>query len=117
MGLGPVPTIRKALKISGLSLRDIDLFELNEAFATQAIAVIRELDLDLKKTNTHGSGISLRHPIGCTGARIMVTLMHEMMRQNIQFGLATVCIGGDQGMAIIVERYNNACNTLNLHLT
>jgi len=104
MGLGPIPAIRKALNMAGLSLKDIDLFELNEAFAAQAIGVIRELDLDLQKTNVHGSGISLGHPIGCTGARIMVTLIHEMMRQNIQFGLATVCIGGGQGMAVIIER-------------
>lgn len=104
MGLGPIPAIRKALNMAGLSLKDIDLFELNEAFAAQAIGVIRELDLDLQKTNVHGSGISLGHPIGCTGARIMVTLIHEMMRQNIRFGLATVCIGGGQGMAVIIER-------------
>ena len=104
MGLGPVPATRKALKAVGLSLQDIDLVELNEAFACQAIAVIRELGLDLAKTNPHGSGVSLGHPIGCTGARILVTLAHEMIRQDLQFGLATLCIGGGQGMAVVIER-------------
>jgi len=104
MGLGPVPATKKALKRAGLSLKDIDLVELNEAFASQAIGVIRELGLDWAKTNPHGSGISLGHPIGCTGARIIVTLIYEMMRKDFQFGLATLCIGGGQGMAIIIER-------------
>ena len=104
MGLGPVPATRKALKAAGLNLQDIDLVELNEAFASQAIAVIRELGLDLAKTNPHGSGVSLGHPIGCTGARILVTLVHEMIRQDLQFGLATLCIGGGQGMAVVIER-------------
>jgi acetyl-CoA C-acetyltransferase len=104
MGLGPVPATKKALKLAGLGIRDIELIELNEAFASQAIAVIRELDIDLEKTNKHGSGISLGHPIGCTGARIIVTLIQEMKRQNLQFGLATLCIGGGQGMAMVIER-------------
>jgi acetyl-CoA C-acetyltransferase len=104
MGLGPVPATKKALNVAGLDIRDIDLFEVNEAFASQAIAVIRELDLDLEKTNIHGSGISLGHPIGCTGSRIIVTLIHEMKRQDVQLGLATLCIGGGQGMTIICER-------------
>lgn len=104
MGLGPVPATKKALKLAGLSLKDIDLVELNEAFAAQAIGVIRELGLDLAKTNPHGSGISLGHPIGCTGARLIVTLIHEMIRKNFQLGLATLCIGGGQGMATIIER-------------
>jgi len=104
MGLGPVPATKKALKRAGLSLKDIDLVELNEAFASPAIGVIRELGLDWAKTNPHGSGISLGHPIGCTGARIIVTLIHEMMRKDFQFGLATLCIGGGQGMAMIIER-------------
>jgi acetyl-CoA C-acetyltransferase len=104
MGLGPITATKKALKLAGLSLKDIDLVELNEAFASQAISVIRELGLDLKKTNPHGSGISLGHPIGCTGARIIVTLIYEMMRKDFQFGLATLCIGGGQGMAMIIER-------------
>ena len=104
MGLGPVPATKKALKRAGLSLKDIDLVELNEAFASQAIGVIRELGLDWAKTNPHGSGISLGHPIGCTGARIIVTLIYEMMRKDFQLGLATLCIGGGQGMAMIIER-------------
>ena len=104
MGLGPIPAVKKALKLAGLSLKDIDLIELNEAFASQTIGVIRELGLDLAKVNPHGSGISLGHPIGCTGARILVTLIYEMIRKDFQFGLATLCIGGGQGMAMIVDR-------------
>lgn len=104
MGLGAVPATKKALKLAGLNLRDIDLVELNEAFASQTIGVVRELGLDLGKTNPRGGGISLGHPIGCTGARIIVTLIHEMMRRDFQFGLATLCIGGGQGMATIIER-------------
>ena len=104
MGLGAVPATRKALKLAGLSLKDIEAFEVNEAFASQAIGVIKELELDLDKTNPHGSGISLGHPIGCTGARIIVTLVHEMVRRDLRLGLATLCIGGGQGMAMILER-------------
>ena len=104
MGIGAVPATKKALKLAGLTLKDIDYIELNEAFASQAIGVMRELGFDYQKANLHGSGISLGHPIGCTGARIIVTLTYEMMRRNLQFGLATLCIGGGQGMAIIVER-------------
>ncbi len=104
MGLGVIPATKRALKLAGLDLKDIDLIELNEAFASQALSVVRELGLDLDKTNPHGGGISLGHPIGCTGARIIVTLLYEMRRQDLQFGLATLCIGGGQGMAIIMER-------------
>ena len=104
MGLGPIPAVRKVLKKTGLSLKDIGLIELNEAFASQAVACIRELKFDLEKTNVNGSGISLGHPIGCTGARLIVALLHEMKRRNIRMGLATLCIGGGQGMAMIVER-------------
>ncbi len=104
MGLGAVPATKKALKLAGLSLKDIDYIELNEAFASQSIGVIRELGIDMDKTNLHGGGISLGHPIGCTGARIIVTCVHEMARRDQQFGLATLCIGGGQGMAIILER-------------
>ena len=104
MGLGAVPATLKALKLAGLNLKDIDLVELNEAFASQAIGVVRELELDLDKLNPNGGGISLGHPIGCTGARIIVTLIHEMMRKGLQFGLATLCIGGGQGMALVIER-------------
>jgi len=104
MGLGVIPATRKVLKMAGLTLKDIDYIELNEAFASQSIGCIRELDIDMSKTNLHGGGISLGHPIGCTGARIIVTLMNEMKRRDLQLGLATLCIGGGQGMAIIVER-------------
>lgn len=104
MGLGPIPAIKKALKLAGLKLEDIELIELNEAFASQAIGVARELGLDVEKTNPHGSGISLGHPIGCTGARLLVTLVHEMIRRDLELGLATLCIGGGQGMAMILER-------------
>jgi acetyl-CoA C-acetyltransferase len=104
MGLGAVPATRKALKLAGLELEDIDYIELNEAFASQALGVMRELGFDYGKANAHGSGISLGHPIGCTGARIIVTLIYEMIRQNYRLGLATLCIGGGQGMAIILER-------------
>jgi len=104
MGMGAVPATKKALKLAGLELEDIDYIELNEAFASQAIGVMRDLGLDFDKVNAHGSGISLGHPIGCTGARIIVTLVHEMMRKNYRLGLATLCIGGGQGMATVIER-------------
>ncbi len=104
MGLGPIPATRMALKKAGLSLKDIGLIELNEAFASQAIACIRELDIDIEITNVNGGGISLGHPIGCTGARLIVTLLYEMARRKVNLGLATLCIGGGQGMAMIVER-------------
>ncbi|MBA7713343.1 Acetyl-CoA acetyltransferase [subsurface metagenome] len=104
MGLGAVPATKKALKMAELSLKDIDYIELNEAFASQAIGVMRELGFDYEKANLHGSGISLGHPIGCTGARIIVTLLYEMIRRDYHLGLATLCIGGGQGMAMVVER-------------
>jgi acetyl-CoA C-acetyltransferase len=104
MGIGPVPAVKKALKIAGIGLDDVDLIELNEAFASQAIACMRELGLSRDNTNIYGSGISLGHPIGCTGARITVTLLHAMKRLNNRYGLATLCIGGGQGMAMIFER-------------
>jgi acetyl-CoA C-acetyltransferase len=104
MGLGVVPATKKALKLAGLSLKDMDYIELNEAFASQSLGCIRELGFDMSKTNLHGGGISLGHPIGCTGARILVTLAYEMQRRDLQLGLATLCIGGGQGMAMIIER-------------
>ena len=104
MGLGPVPAVKKALKKANLSLDRIDMIELNEAFASQAISNMRELRLDPAKTNMHGGGISIGHPIGCTGARLIVTLMHQMPRLGLKYGLATMCIGGGQGMAMVVER-------------
>jgi len=104
MGLGPIPAIRKVLNRTGISINDIDLFELNEAFASQAIACVRELGISMDKCNPHGGGISLGHPIGCTGARVTVTLMYEMMRRGYRWGLTSMCIGGGQGMAAIYER-------------
>lgn len=104
MGMGAVPATRKALQLAGLELGDIDYVELNEAFASQAIGVMRDLGLGVDKVNAHGSGISLGHPIGCTGARILVTLVHEMMRKDYKLGMATLCIGGGQGMAVVLER-------------
>jgi acetyl-CoA C-acetyltransferase len=103
MGLGPVPSVRKVLQTTGLSLKDIDRIELNEAFASQAIACMRELDADPAKTNVFGSGISLGHPIGCSGARILVTLVNELKRSGLSLGLGSLCIGGGQGMAMVVE--------------
>ena len=104
MGIGPIPAVRKALARAGISVNDLDVVELNEAFAAQAIACVRELGFDWKKTNPHGSGISLGHPIGCTGARQVVTLMHDMTRRGLRYGLVSMCIGGGQGMAAIFER-------------
>jgi acetyl-CoA C-acetyltransferase len=102
MGLGVVPSVRKALDRAGLTVEDVDIVELNEAFAAQAIGCIRELGLSLDNTNVQGGGISLGHPIGCTGARLMVTIMHEMKRRDHKWGLVTMCIGGGQGMAAVV---------------
>jgi acetyl-CoA C-acetyltransferase len=104
MGLGVVPSVQKALKQAGLSVEDMDVIELNEAFAAQAIACMRELGFSLDNTNVHGSGISLGHPIGCTGARLVVTIMHEMQRRDHNLGLVTMCIGGGQGMAAVLSR-------------
>lgn len=104
MGLGPIPAVRKILDKEKLSVDDLGAIELNEAFAVQAIACMRELNLDIEKTNPLGSGISIGHPIGCTGARIILTLMGEMMRNNHALGLATLCIGGGMGMATVLEK-------------
>lgn len=104
MGMGPVDAIRKALSKAGLTLDEIDLVELNEAFAAQSLAVIRELRLDSRKVNVNGGAIALGHPVGCSGARVLVTLLHEMERSGLKRGLAALCIGGGQGIAMIVER-------------
>ncbi|ABB13995.1 acetyl-CoA C-acetyltransferase [Carboxydothermus hydrogenoformans] len=104
MGIGPVGATRKALKRAGLTIADIDLVEANEAFAAQALAVAKELELDLSKTNVNGGAIALGHPIGASGARILVTLLHEMKKSNSRYGLATLCIGGGMGVAAIVEK-------------
>ena len=102
-GIGPVPAIRKALKSAGLTLDDIDLVELNEAFAAQVLACLRELPIDPDKLNVNGGAIALGHPIGCTGARIIVTLLHELERRQLKRGLATLCVSGGMGMAIAIE--------------
>lgn len=104
MGIGPIPAVRKILHKEKLSVNDFGVIELNEAFAVQAIACMRELNLDIEKTNPLGSGISIGHPIGCTGARIILTLMGEMVRNDHALGLATLCIGGGQGMATVLEK-------------
>jgi acetyl-CoA acetyltransferase family protein len=104
MGLGPIPATRKALKRAGLKIEQIDLIELNEAFASQAIACIRELKLDPARVNIYGGAIAIGHPLGATGARILTTLVHALRRTGGRFGLATMCIGVGQGIAMIVER-------------
>ncbi|MCX8021649.1 MAG: acetyl-CoA C-acetyltransferase [Syntrophorhabdaceae bacterium] len=103
MGLGPIPAIRKALKKAGLTLDQIDLIELNEAFASQAIACIRELKIDMERCNMFGGGISLGHPIGCTGARLVTTALTQMKRLNLRYGLVSMCIGGGMGLAAVFE--------------
>ncbi|SFB12299.1 MULTISPECIES: acetyl-CoA C-acetyltransferase [unclassified Bacillus (in: firmicutes)] len=103
MGVGPVVAIPKALKMAGLELSDIGLFELNEAFASQSIQVIRELGLDEDKVNVNGGAIALGHPLGCSGAKLTLTLLHEMKRRNQQFGVVTMCIGGGMGAAGVFE--------------
>jgi len=104
MGIGPVTAIPKALKLAGLALADIDLIELNEAFAAQVIACARELPLDLTRVNVNGGAIALGHPIGATGARISTTLLHEMKRRGSKTGIATLCVSGGMGMAVLFER-------------
>jgi len=104
MGIGPVAATRKALSRAGLTVNDLDLIELNEAFASQSIACIRELDLDIEKVNVNGGSIALGHPLGCSGARIATTLLHEMKRREVRYGLATMCVGVGQGAAMIFEK-------------
>ncbi|HEY7271000.1 MAG TPA: acetyl-CoA C-acyltransferase, partial [Dehalococcoidia bacterium] len=107
MGMGPIPASKKALEKSGLSLNDIGLIELNEAFAVQVLACTREWNLsdqDFERLNVNGSGISIGHPVGATGGRIMATLLNEMARRDAEFGLETMCIGGGQGIAAVIER-------------
>ena len=106
MGIGPVPAVKKAVARAGMSVSDIDVIELNEAFASQALYCIRELNLDIEKTNPNGSGISLGHPVGATGAIMTVKLMEEMERSDSQLGLVTMCVGGGQGVATVFERLN-----------
>ncbi len=104
MGIGPVPATRQALDKAGLKLNDIDLIEVNEAFAAQYLAVEKELGLDRSRTNVNGGAIALGHPLGATGTRLVLTLLHELQRRSARYGLATACIGGGQGIAMIVER-------------
>ena len=106
MGIGPIPATQKALKRAGLTMAQIDLVEINEAFASQVLACVRELGIDLKKLNVNGGAIALGHPLGCSGARIMTTLIHEMKKRGSRYGLATMCIGVGQGITTIVERIN-----------
>jgi acetyl-CoA acetyltransferase family protein len=103
MGIGPIPATQKALKRAGLTIDQIDLVELNEAFASQVIACVRELGIDPKKLNVNGGAIALGHPLGCSGARLMTTLIHEMKKRGSRYGLATMCIGVGQGIATVVE--------------
>lgn len=104
MGIGPVPALKKAIQKANLSLDDLDLIELNEAFAAQSLAVIKELNLNKDKVNIHGGAIALGHPIGNSGARILVTLLHAMERKSVRYGAATLCIAGGLGVAVVVER-------------
>ena len=103
MGMGPVPATRKALDRAGWDVADLDLAELNEAFAAQAIPCLRQLELDAERVNVNGGAIALGHPVGCSGARIVVTLLHEMRRRGAKRGLSTMCIGVGQGIAMLVE--------------
>ena len=103
MGIGPVPATLKALQRAGLTVADLDLVELNEAFASQSIACIHDLGLDLQKVNVNGGAIALGHPLGCSGVRISTTLLHEMRKRKSKYGLATMCVGVGQGAAVIYE--------------
>jgi acetyl-CoA acetyltransferase family protein len=104
MGIGPVPATKKALQRAGMQLSDIDIIELNEAFAVQNLAVVRELGIDQEKLNPHGGAIALGHPLGCSGARLIATLLNDLQTENKTMGLATLCVGGGQGVATIIER-------------
>jgi acetyl-CoA acetyltransferase len=103
MGIGPVPATQKALKRASLSIANMDLIELNEAFASQSLACIHDLGIDINKVNVNGGSIALGHPLGCSGVRISTTLVHEMKRRDSKFGLATMCVGVGQGAAVIYE--------------
>jgi len=103
MGIGPVAAIPKALKQSGLKLEDLDLIELNEAFACQALAVMRECPLPRERVNVNGGAIALGHPLGCTGAKLTVSILHELRRRKQRYGLVTMCVGGGMGGAGIIE--------------
>jgi len=104
MGTGPIPASKKALKLAGWDIKDVDLFEINEAFASQSLAVLKTLSIPEKKINVNGGAIALGHPIGASGTRILVTLIHEMIKRDVKKGLATLCIGGGMGIAMCIER-------------
>ena len=104
MGTGPIPSAKKALDLTGWKVEDVDLFEINEAFAAQSLAVIKTLSIPSEKVNVNGGAIALGHPIGASGTRILVTLIHEMIKRDVKKGLATLCIGGGMGIAMCVER-------------
>jgi len=103
MGIGPVTATKLVLERAGLTLKDIGLFELNEAFASQSLACIKELGLDPERVNVNGGAIAIGHPLGCSGARISTTLFYEMKRQNVKYGIATMCVGVGQGAAVLYE--------------
>jgi len=103
MGVGPIPAVKKVMERTGLTVQDMDTIELNEAFASQAIAVIRELDLPMERTNPNGSGISLGHPVGATGCILVLKALYELRRTGGKYALVTLCIGGGQGIAAIFE--------------
>jgi acetyl-CoA acyltransferase len=107
MGIGPIVAIPKALKLAGLNLNDIDLIELNEAFAAQSLAVIRQVELDESKVNVNGGAIALGHPLGCTGAKLTTQLIYEMSRRKLKYGMVSMCIGGGMGAAAIFENLQN----------
>ena len=104
MGIGPVPAMKKALQRAGLQLSDIDIIELNEAFAAQNLAVIKAMGIDEEKLNPHGGAIALGHPLGCSGARLIATLINDLQTADKSLGMATLCVGGGQGVATIIER-------------
>lgn len=104
MGIGPIPATQKAVKRAGIAVKDLDLIELNEAFASQSLACIKDLGLDSSKVNVNGGSIALGHPLGCSGSRISATLLHQMKRTNSSYGLATMCVGVGQGAAIVYEK-------------
>jgi acetyl-CoA acyltransferase len=103
-GTGPVPAVQKVLKLAGLSLKDIDVIELNEAFAAQVLACLRELPMDEDRLNVNGGAIALGHPLGCTGAKLTTSILYEMKRRQARYGLVTMCVGGGMGAAGILER-------------
>ena len=104
MGLGPINAIKKAIQIANWKIDEVDLFEINEAFAAQSLAVLKTLSIPVEKVNVNGGAIALGHPIGASGTRILVTLIHEMIKRDVKKGLATLCIGGGMGIAMCVER-------------